>query len=186
MKTEKYLDAIIPVLKVEGLTLSMDVLAEKIGVTKKTLYNKFVSKDNMIDMCLKKTASIYRESLRVMDDQSLSIPERLQRGMDAVRDHFSDFTPKLMHDIIDLYPQRAKIDGDLSLHYFEVKMMENIEEGMRAGVYRSDIESDMMSKYLTFSAFYYYDKRVLPEGVYTAAEFFDQIAEFTINGLLAK
>lgn len=39
MKKEKYLEKILPLIKSEGLTFTMDQLAMRIGVTKKTLYN---------------------------------------------------------------------------------------------------------------------------------------------------
>jgi len=63
MNKDKYLSAIIPLLKEEGLGMSMEAVAQKIGVTKKTLYNRFSSKNQMIEDCLQLISCQFHESL---------------------------------------------------------------------------------------------------------------------------
>lgn len=184
MKKERYLAEIIPLIKSEGLRMSMETIAQKIGVTKKTLYNQFISKDRLIDECLEMTALQYRKALEVMDDVSLPVRERLHQGIAAMRTHFSDFSRVLMQDLVDLYPGKARDGQSRSYHYIERKFIENIKTGIREGVYRDDIDAELVSRYITFSSFYYLEKRIFTEGECTIAHYLDQIEALFLNGLL--
>ncbi|NLD20902.1 MAG: TetR/AcrR family transcriptional regulator, partial [Bacteroidales bacterium] len=52
MKKDKYLDKAITLFKKEGVSMPIEVIAEKMGVSKKTLYNNFESKDGLIEQCM--------------------------------------------------------------------------------------------------------------------------------------
>lgn len=107
MTKDKYLSDIIRILKEEGLGLSMDTIAQKIGITKKTLYNRFSSKDQLIEDCLVQISDEFKESLSCMDDDSIPVEKRFEMGVSTLRQYFKEMSPALMRDLMKDYPQKA-------------------------------------------------------------------------------
>ena len=186
MKKDKYVSAIIPLLKEEGLGLSMDAIAKKIGVTKKTLYNRFESKTQMIDDCLVRISYQFRESLECMDDVSLPVDGRFVIGVKTLRQYFRDMSPSFMRDLLKYYPQKASLDHSAGSKYFEEKIAGNIAAGKREGVYRSEIDEGLFAKYISFSIFSFFQKEVMMANTYSADFYFEQVINFNVNALLIK
>lgn len=186
MKKEKYLSAIIPILKEEGLGLPMETIAQRIGVTKKTLYNVFSSKDKMIEECLGLVSSRFRESLECMEDGGIPIAERFKMGVTTLRLYFKDMSHAFMRDLMVQYPQMASLDHSAGRSYFEEKIARNITCGQKEGVYRKDIDPALFSQYISFSIFSFFQKEVMMKNTYSADYYFKQVIDFNINALLEK
>lgn len=186
MKKENYLHAIIPLLKEEGLSLSMETIATRIGVTKKTLYNRFVSKDRMIEDCLELIDQQFRDSFAVMDDESIPVEKRFEIAVSTLRQYFKDMSHAFLRDLMDFYPQKASLDHSAGSVYFEEKIALNITRGQQAGVYRPDIDASLFAKYIAFSIFSFFQKKVMMEHIYSADYYFEQVINFNINALLIK
>lgn len=186
MTKEKYLSTIIPLLKNEGLGLSMEAVANKIGVTKKTLYNIFESKDKMIEDCLEEVFFQFQDNLSCMNDTSIPVENRFEAGVKALRQYFKEMSPMFMKDLMECYPQKASLDHSTGSSYFEMKIAHNISEGKESGVYRSDIDPELFAKYIAFSIFSFFQKEVMNKNTYSADYYFDQVINFNINALLKK
>lgn len=186
MKKDKYVSSIIPLLKEEGLGLSMEAVAEKIGVTKKTLYNRFESKNKMIEDCIVQISEQFRESLECMDDESIPVEERFVIGVNTLRQYFKDMSHAFMRDLMKYYPQQAMLDHASGSSYFEEKIAANIAAGKREGAYRPDIDEGLFAKYISFSIFSFFQKEVMMANTYSADFYFTQVIDFNVNALLIK
>lgn len=186
MKKEKYIEAIIEVLKEEGLDLPMETIAKKIGVTKKTLYNRFSSKEKMIDECLELISVRFKESLQCMNDETVPTPERLRNGISGVRIYMKSISHTFARDLKEMYPRKALTDHTLGNNFFESKIAANIEKGKAEGIYRPDIDSRLFAKYISFSIFSFFFKEVMKEQEYSVEYYFKQVVDFNINALLIK
>lgn len=186
MKKERYFSSIIPILKEEGLGLSMDAVAMKIGVTKKTLYNVFASKDKMIEECLEVVSNEFKESLRCMDDESLPVVERFERGIVTLRLYFKGMSHAFMRDLMVDYPQMASLDHTAGRSYFQDKIARNIEVGQEEGVYNQDLDPGLFARYISFSIFSFFQKEIMMGNAYSADYYFEQVIKFNKNALLNR
>lgn len=186
MTKDKYLSDIIRILKEEGLGLSMEDIAQRIGVTKKTLYNRFESKDRLIEDCMAQISAEFRDSLKSMDDVSIPVEKRFEMGVSTLRQYFKEMSPAFMRDLMKDYPQKASVDHTSGSSYFEEKIAQNIEQGKKSGVYRSEIDAGLFAKYISFSIFSFFQKEVMMRNTYSADFYFKQVIDFNINALYKK
>lgn len=186
MDKNKYICDIIVLFKEEGLGMSMDTIAQKIGVTKKTLYNRFESKENLVEECLAQISEEFRNDLNAMDDRIVPVEKKFETGISTLRRYFREMSPVLMRDLLELYPRKASFDHHSGLGYFEKKIEENIIEGKTAGVYREDIDSKLFASYISFSIFSFFQKEVMMKSTYSADHYFEQVIKFNINALLKE
>lgn len=186
MNKEKYIERTIALFKDQGLMLSMDEIAEKIGVTKKTLYNRFSSKDELIDECIKKITEEFQMKINCLDDRTIPVADGFREGITAMRTFFRDMSPVFFRDLIAHYPSRANDDHVSGSDYFDKMLCLNIKRGIDEGVYRKEIDAELFAKYIAFSIFVFFRQTVMMQSFYSSEYYFKQVIDFNLNALIIK
>jgi len=184
MKQEQYIARILPVLKEDGLGLPIEIIAERIGVTKKTLYNQFDSKDELIAQCLDNLFNQFKESVSPLGDERIDVCEGLEKGIIGLSKYFADISHPFMLDLDKNYPSKAKAGHVNGCSYFEGLLKNNIERGIKAKVYREDIDSALFSRYIAFSIFSFFQKEIMRGNKYSANYYFTKVIDFNKHALL--
>lgn len=186
MNKKKYVAAIVTLFKEEGLSLSMDAIAERIGVTKKTLYNRFSSREGLIDCCIDAMNEELRENISCLSDENVPAPEGFSRGITGLKDTMYGITHVFMRDLMSVYPQKAASDHAVGSALFEDMLRQNIERGKAAGIYRQSIDAGLFSKYISYSIFSFFFKNIMRGGAWSSDSYFRQVIDFNINALIDK
>ncbi len=186
MKEEKYLDAIIEIWKVEGVDLSMDAMADRIGVTRKTLYNRFKSKDELLDRCLQRLSSGLSDAVGYLVDESIDVVQGFVKGITGMWMLFNNASYEFTRDLLTLYPRVVNIQYKKDKALLANKIKANIERGQADGTYRSDVDPDLMSRYIAFSIFIFFHNELRQEKDLYLEASFNRIVDFNIHGLLAE
>ena len=186
MKEEKYIQKAISLFKSEGMSMPIEIVAERIGVTKKTLYNNFESKDGLISRCMEKIMEDFRSDMECLCNPSLGVQESFVAGINALRAFFKGLSSTFLTDFFKLYPNRASSDHTIGFEIFTTKLADHIKWGQREKFYRKEIDSDLTAKYIAFSVFGYFRKYILTGGEFSAEHYFSQVIDFNLNALLTK
>jgi len=186
MNKEKYLSRIIPILRDEGLGVSMDVIAERTGISKKTLYNQFSSKDELISVCVGLFQQEFRERLNIFTNSELSVQDGFCKGIEEVRLFFTECSHSFVKDLSQFYPKIARASHIGGFEMFEHQVRLNIERGISEKVYRHDIDAHLLAKYIVVSIFGFFEREVMKNANYSVDHFFSQVIDFNMNALLAR
>lgn len=183
MEENKYLEKVILIFKTKGLYLSMEEIANSIGVTKKTLYNRFESKDELILRCMVKVTEDFCATVSCINNPKKNVKDCFKDGINALRSFFREMTPVFFNDMMKSFPMMVKEDHQLGSKYFVDLLKDNIERGKNEKVYRKEIDSALMADYIAFSIFAYFRKSVIMDSKYSADYYFEQVIEFNLNAL---
>lgn len=183
MKEEIYLTKVIQLFRTEGLSLSMEEIADKIGVTKKTLYNHFENKDELIRKSLEKVLEDFRRSVDCTNDTSKDVRECFRNGFDAMRNFFREMSPVFLNDMLKYDSGLVSGDHAMGSKYFIDLLQKNIERGQAENIYRKDIDAPLMANYIAFSALAFFRKSVMMENNSSAGHYFSQVIEFNLKAL---
>lgn len=183
MNKEKYLDRIIILLKSEGLSLSMDSIADEIGVTRKTLYNNFSSKDELLKQCSVRLLSEFREMTACLTDSGIPAETGFRNGVMGLFHFFQTASHVFTRDMMQLYPEVASDSHDSGSAMFQENLKQNLLRGQAEGIYRKDIDTEWMAHYIAFSIFAFFQKYVMGAHICTPEEYFNQVTEFMLRGL---
>ncbi|MCF0175488.1 MAG: TetR/AcrR family transcriptional regulator [Bacteroidales bacterium] len=186
MKEEKYLEKALALFKSEGVSMSMDTIAERMGVAKKTLYNNFESKDALVGRCMESVLNNLRERLACLEEPSVPAKESFSAGIMALRGFFLEICPVFLKEMLDYYPNLASSDHDAGSAIFVEKLTCHIERGQQDGSYRPEIDARLMSGYIAYSIFSYFRKNVMRGGDCTADHYFSQVIDFNLAALLNR
>ncbi len=158
---EKYIERIFDLYRQEGLFLNMDVVAERIGVTKKTLYNNFESKEDMIrstvQHMLNKVAYDLDKALRGGTDAI----DSFRLALNVMKGLFDSFGEKLIMDVRTYLPEMRMLNHIDRMSLYSRLIIENYKRGVREGIFIKNLKIDYLAIFFTSSIYkMYYNNNV--------------------------
>jgi AcrR family transcriptional regulator len=121
--------------------LTMDELAAELGVSKKTLYVYFPSKDALIQAILARfVADVRGTADALFNDPTLSFPVKLHRFSETMVQRFARMTPHVFRDLQRSAPHIYRQIEELRHNNIPYVFGQLIRQGQAAGMVRSDID----------------------------------------------
>ena len=121
--------------------LTMDELAAELGMSKKTLYVHFPSKDALVEAILLQFVSEVRTSADALfSDQSLSFTAKLHRFSEAMVQRFSRIGPHLLRDLQRSAPHIYRKIEEFRHHNIPHIFGQILRQGQAAGMVRADLD----------------------------------------------
>lgn len=182
-KRKKYLDKAMEVFRYDGLRLSLDELADKMGITKKTLYNHFESKDLMLCECVQSLMSDMRDDIHKIFMQKKDTEACLVDAFEEVDKIFARLSPIFFYDMKKMYPQFSGPEHSVGFGFFYEEVLGNIKKGMSEGVYRNDLDPEFISDYITYTTFSYYFNKLITGSNVVVKDFFKNSIVFHLRSL---
>jgi AcrR family transcriptional regulator len=129
--------------------VTMDDLAEELGMSKKTLYGSFPSKlDLLRAVLLDKFRSVEADLDRIMTSASKDVLGALHQLLTCMQQHTEEIQPPFVRDIRRETPEMFQLvqsrRRDLIQRYFG----QIFEDGRRAGILRKDVSTRLMIEIL--------------------------------------
>ena len=123
--------------------LTMDDLAAELGMSKKTLYVHFPSKDAVIEAVLAQFVGEVRASADALfNDPTLSFPVKLHRFSEAMVRRFMRMSPHVFRDLQRSAPHIYRHIEELRHNNIPYVFGQLIRDGQKAGMVRADIDPD--------------------------------------------
>lgn len=179
-----YINKAMEVFRNDGLRLSLDELADKMGITRKTLYNHFESKDALLSAFMHSWMTAMKESIEAAFNRTSDTKANLLAAFETVDTLFSDITPIFLYDMKKMYPQFSCNEHVPGSGFFKEALRENLQKGVAEGVYRSDLDTEFMSDYLTFTTFAYYFNNMTTNASVNMKNFFKNSMAFHLRALI--
>ena len=121
--------------------LTMDDLAAELGMSKKTLYVHFPSKDALIEAVLDQFLTEVRTSADALfNDASLSFPVKLHRFSEAMVRRFARINPHVLRDLQRSAPHIYRHIEELRHHNIPYVFGQIVRQGQAAGMVRPDVD----------------------------------------------
>ena len=129
-------------------SMTMDALAEEMGISKRTIYEKFKDKDTLLMEVIKYYQQHTKEDALRTIDESDNVIEALFRIMKLTVSQMSQTNPLFFHDFKKyhraVYKEFAH-PGNIRDYSITQKLFEN---GMEQGIFRDDLHMDIVNRAL--------------------------------------
>lgn len=144
----KILTAAIELFRQYGFkTITMDDIARRSGISKKTLYQHFANKQEVIS----ETVSWYKDQLRVQCEQivneSGNAIEAMVRLMYLFNQTMRQTNPVSLNELQRYYPDGFQRFRENMLNQDVAMMRKNILQGIEEGLYRPEVDADLMARF---------------------------------------
>ena len=130
-------------------SVTMDDLAEELGMSKKTLYAFFPSKDALLrSVLLDKFRSVELDLDRVASAASSDVLDSLHQLLACVQRHAEEIQPPFVRDIRREAPEMFQLVQSRRRDVIQRHFGKILDEGRKAGIFRKDISTRLMIEIL--------------------------------------
>jgi len=186
IRKKKYTSKAIAIFKQDGLRLSLEEVAGKMGMTKKTLYNHFSSKDELLKECIRSISYDFQKALSVLDSKEYPAIQNLRKGFMQINSLFTELSPMFFYDLMRLNPNQATSEHLIGSGLFKQKMEANLKLGIESGIYRNDLDVEFISRYLSYSIFGYYINTIINNNPLITKNYFGDIVEYNLRAIVSE
>ncbi|MCU0474297.1 MAG: TetR/AcrR family transcriptional regulator [Bacteroidales bacterium] len=142
--------------------VTMDMLANQMGISKRTIYEVFKDKDELLQGVLRLMKVRQHEFMKKIFSETGNVIEAIFKMLDMMRDHLQNMSPAFQMDMKRYHNEiMKKIEDKNDLPYYDTNT-ELIKRGIKEGIFRKDINIDLTEKCLLEVARMSNDKSVFP------------------------
>jgi AcrR family transcriptional regulator len=127
-------------------SVTMDDIAKHLSMSKKTIYQHFSDKDSIIYKCCSIELEKQECSFNEITDQSEDAISEMMGLMKNMGNMFSEITPNLFYDLQKHHASTWKMMSDFKEKKILKMVEENLLKGIREGLYRSDIDIQVLPR----------------------------------------
>ncbi len=183
-KKEYYLEEIGKLFLKYGVSgITMEEIAVKIGISKKTIYNYFDCKADIVEQLLLQRLKLNNDTLRESFSKESNAIDILVRITNQMKETIREVPPFVRRDLTKHFPlQLEQCSLNHKNEVFEV-VRKNILLGIEQEIYRSNINVDLIAHYYINSLDQFIKQEVM-EGLDVPIDaYYDEILSYHIHGI---
>jgi AcrR family transcriptional regulator len=164
-------------------SMSMDDIAMHMGMSKKTLYQYFESKDDLVNAVLEKHLEMDQCKVKSLISSKNNAIDDLMHIATTVNDTLKQINPSIHYDLEKYHPQAWKKFEDYKRNFIQKIIKQNILKGIKEELYRSDINVDIVSALYVSKADIVFDASVFPPDKYAFNQVYLEMMKQHIRGI---
>ncbi|MCX8019783.1 MAG: TetR/AcrR family transcriptional regulator [Chitinophagaceae bacterium] len=166
-------------------SVSMDDIAGHLGMSKKTLYQYFSEKDELVLVAVNMHIQKIEEECMACEREASDAIHEVFLMMSRILQGFSNLNPVVLYDLEKFHYSAYQRVLQHKEKFVMQQLRKNLNRGMREGLYRSDLNIDVLCKYRIHSMMLPFDIHIFPPGKYNLATTSEIILENFIYGLVS-
>jgi AcrR family transcriptional regulator len=164
-------------------SVSMDDIANNLGMSKKTLYQYFADKDELVEGVVDGHINDIQEDCLSCRKDAIDAIHEIFITMERIMEEFSNMNPMLLYDLEKFHFKAYQRFREHKDKFLLQIIRDNVEWGIKDELYRHDINVDVISKYRIESMMIPFNVAVFPPGKYNLAVISGIIIENFTYGL---
>jgi AcrR family transcriptional regulator len=150
-------------------SVSMDDIANNLGMSKKTLYQYFADKDELVEAVVDGHINQVEEDCVACRNQATDAIHEIFLTMEHIMQEFNNMNPMLVYDLEKFHFKAYQRFREYKEKFLLQIIRNNIEWGIRDELYRPDLNVDVLSRYRIESIMIPFNVTVFPPGKYNLA-----------------
>ena len=165
---ERIIEGAADLFRIYGIkSVTMDSIAGHLGMSKRTIYENFTDKDDLLIGVLRSMAERQRELIKKVIRESENAIAALFRLLELNRDHFQSMSPAFQADLKTFHMELLMKKSDKCEMPDHRDTIEIIEKGKKEKLFRKDINADLVNRCLYFLARSIMDNEIYPFDEFT-------------------
>jgi AcrR family transcriptional regulator len=128
-------------------SVSMDDIANNLGMSKKTIYQYYADKEALVDEVVTHIIGNNQNICEIDRSQANDAIHEIFLAMDMVMEMFSSMNPSLLFDMQKYYPVAFQKFSKHKNDYLYGIIKENLVRGVKEELYRPQIKIDILSRF---------------------------------------
>src|SRR5688572_32311593 len=164
-------------------SISMDDISRHLAVSKKTLYQHFADKEDIVSMaCQAHIETMATQFLEITRNSKNAIDE-LAKISRCLKQNTEDTNPSLLFDLQKYHPRAWSVWLNHKNKFIRESVIRNLKQGIEEGYFRAEIDKEVIATIRLEMVQLPFDDRVFPPSQFKLPEVQMQIFDHFVFGI---
>jgi len=167
-------------------SLNMGEISSLQHISKKTLYNHFSDKDDLVCNCMSyELERTSKELTEITDKKNNAIDESYEVSQFVIN-QLNNINPTLFSELESYHPSAMKLFEDHQNECIGRTVHENFERGVKEGVYRKDLNIDIIISIYMVLMYNLLSARIMNSNDYSFSDIYMEFFKYHIHGISSE
>lgn len=167
-------------------SVTMDDVARELGISKKTLYQHFKDKDEVVNKVIEYQISIDECEIKNYNLKNLNAIDQLLLISTHVAERYKNLNPAVSFDLKKYYPDLWRKIINYKKDHIYFHFIENMKQGIKEGLYLDDLKIDIITKFYVSRIESVIDPDLFSPTEYEFKEVLRTLFKYHIRGIANK
>lgn len=167
-------------------SITMDEIASQLGISKKTIYQFFTDKDDLVSAFIAQELNEnVKECIETRDKAADAIHE-VFLALESLEEMLAYMNPLMLYDLEKHHPRSFLKLKEYKYQFLYDMLMDNLKRGVSEDVYRDNMNLDIVTKSRIESAFFIFNVDVFPHNKYKMSDVNYELAMLFLRGVATE
>lgn len=166
-------------------SITMDEIASQLGISKKTIYQFFTDKDDMVSAVIEQEVMRNEAECAQFRDHATDAVHEIFLALEDLDEMLKYTNPLMLYDLEKHHPKAFQKIKGYKYQFLYNALLDNLQRGIREGIYRSDFQTDIVAKNRIESAFLIFNPDLFPHSRYKMSEVSYELAMLFLHGVVS-
>ncbi len=167
-------------------SVTMDEIASQLGVSKKTIYQSFSDKNELVDAVIVDLLNYNKACCQKDRATAQNAIDEVYLAMEMLESMFENMNPSILFDMERNHPATYEKFKKHKYNFLFHLVKENIERGKREELYRPEINADVVATVRLETMMMPFNENLFPKSKYTLVFLEKQLIEYYLFGLVSQ
>jgi AcrR family transcriptional regulator len=167
-------------------TITMDEIAAQLGISKKTIYQFFTDKDDMVSAVIDQEIRKNESECEAFRHQAENAIHQTFLALESVEELLKCTNPLMLYDLEKHHPRSFNRLKEYKYQFLYKILLDNLQWGMDEGLYRDNINKDTVAKGRIELAFLVFNPDIFPHSRYKVTEVNYELTIFFLHGVASE
>ena len=166
-------------------SVTMDDVAKHLCISKKTLYEHFTDKEDLVRNVVLMDHSNRNKFFLEIKNKSLNAIEELFEVYKMINTMFRDYNSSMEYDINKYYPDLYSKVKDIRRKKMYDTVYNNMNKGKKEGLYRKELNSKIIARLHVFKVENMYDNDIFTMEELVSFKVFNEVFVYHMQGIMS-
>jgi TetR/AcrR family transcriptional regulator, cholesterol catabolism regulator len=167
-------------------SVSMDDIAAALGMSKKTIYQYFADKDELVEAVIADKINYNQDCCLKDKSAAKDAIHEVFLAIEMMQEMFQNMNPTVIYDMEKFHPKAFAHFIQHKYNFLYKVIKENIERGIAEELYRPELDVDIIVKSRLEGMMLAFNQQVFPKNKYSLVHVETQITEHFLFGLASQ
>ncbi|HEX3935137.1 MAG TPA: TetR/AcrR family transcriptional regulator [Puia sp.] len=167
-------------------SITMDEIATSLGISKKTIYQFFTDKDDLVFAVIGQEINENEMECVQFRETAENAVHEIFLAVEDLDELLRSTNPLVLYDLEKHHPRAFQKIKDFKYQFLHQATVENLRRGIEEGLYRNDLNKDIAAKSRIEAAFLVFNPDLFPHSKYSMSEVNFELAILFLHGVVTE
>jgi TetR/AcrR family transcriptional regulator, cholesterol catabolism regulator len=151
-------------------SITMDDIARELGMSKKTIYQHFSDKDDVVMAFMIQFIDLQKTHIEATKKESENVIDEMIKSTEHMKTMMSSMNPSLVFDLRKYHPKSWAVYLDFKKNFLENFILDCFNRGIEQGYYRKDLGTKILARMRVEEVEWGFNQDFFPQSEFALAD----------------